>query len=127
MTVGLDDSGGSQVAVEGDVTDLTFSTPRGVQDSTGVDSSANTRILLLRRYPDRITYNELRNEEIEMDSGPAEHTIRGIEVFPTTGEAHILYGNATEGLLRVIGLPPPCGAAMPWLRCRAQGSASRPL
>ena len=55
MTVGLDDSAGTQRAVENDVTDLSFSTPRGVQDSTGVDSSANERILLLADFQGSVT------------------------------------------------------------------------
>ena len=55
MTVGLDDSGGTLRQIENDVTDLTFSTPRGVQDWTGVDSSANERGLLLADFQASLT------------------------------------------------------------------------
>lgn len=43
----MDDSGGVVRAIINDVTDLSFSTPRGVQDITGIDKSAYERLLLL--------------------------------------------------------------------------------
>jgi len=46
-TLSLDDSGGTPVVIKNDVTNLSFSTPRGVQDVTGVDKSAEERLLLL--------------------------------------------------------------------------------
>jgi len=55
MTVGLDDSGDTLRQIENDVTDLTFSTPRGVQDWTGVNSSANERGLLLADFQASVT------------------------------------------------------------------------
>ena len=55
LTVALDDSGGTARSIENDVTDLTFSTPRGVQDATGVDSSAMERILLLADFQASLT------------------------------------------------------------------------
>lgn len=55
LTVTLDDSGGTGRAISNDVTNLTFSTPRGVQDSTGVNSSANERLLLLADFQCSLT------------------------------------------------------------------------
>ena len=49
-TLSLDDSGGTPVVIKNDVTNLTFSTPRGVQDVTGVDKSAIERLLLLADF-----------------------------------------------------------------------------
>jgi len=46
-TCSVDDSGGTPRALINDVTDLQFSTPRGVQDVTGIDKSAYERLLLL--------------------------------------------------------------------------------
>ena len=49
-TLSVDDSGGSARAIVNDVTNLNFSTPRGVQDVTGVDKSAMERLLLLADF-----------------------------------------------------------------------------
>lgn len=43
----VDDSGGTPQAIKNDVTDLQISTPRAVQDVTGIDKSAIERLLLL--------------------------------------------------------------------------------
>jgi hypothetical protein len=49
-TCSVDDSGGTARAIKNDVTDLTFSTPRGVQDITGIDKSAKEALLLLADF-----------------------------------------------------------------------------
>ena len=46
-TFSVDDSGGTARAIVNDITDVTISTPRAVQDVTGLDKSAMERILLL--------------------------------------------------------------------------------
>lgn len=46
-TLSVDDSAGTLTDIKNDVTNLAFSTPRGVQDVTGVDKSAMERLLLL--------------------------------------------------------------------------------
>lgn len=46
----LDDSAGTVRAIINDVTDLQFSTPRGVQDVTGIDKSAKEALLLLADF-----------------------------------------------------------------------------
>lgn len=46
-TLSVDDSGGSVCTIKNDITNFTISTPRGVQDVTGVDKSAMERLLLL--------------------------------------------------------------------------------
>jgi len=51
MTVlSVDDSAGSPQPIINDITNFSFSTPRGVQDVTGVDKSAIERILLLADF-----------------------------------------------------------------------------
>jgi hypothetical protein len=49
-TCSLDDSAGTPRAIINDVNSLNFSTPRGVQDVTGIDKSANERLLLLADF-----------------------------------------------------------------------------
>jgi hypothetical protein len=46
-TLSVDDSAGTARAIKNDITNWQMSTPRGVQDITGVDKSANERLLLL--------------------------------------------------------------------------------
>jgi hypothetical protein len=46
----VDDASSSQQAIKNDITNLQFSTPRGVQDITGVDKSAFERLLLLADF-----------------------------------------------------------------------------
>lgn len=57
MTVA--DAGGTVRTISNDITNWNFSTPRGVQDVTGVDKSANERILLLADFS--ITLNGVFN------------------------------------------------------------------
>ena len=46
ITIGVDDSSDALKQLEGDITNFSWTTPRGVQDSSGVNSSANEAILL---------------------------------------------------------------------------------
>jgi hypothetical protein len=46
-TLSVDDSAGTPVVIKNDISNLQFATPRGVQDVTGIDKSANERLLLL--------------------------------------------------------------------------------
>lgn len=48
--VTMDDGAASPQVISNDVTNFQFSTPRGVQDVTGVDKSAIERILLLADF-----------------------------------------------------------------------------
>lgn len=50
----MDDSGGTPVDVRNDVTNFNFSTPRAVQDVTGVDKSAIERLLLLADFTGQV-------------------------------------------------------------------------
>jgi hypothetical protein len=60
-TLSVDDSGGNVCPIKNDVTNFQFATPRGVQDVTGVDSSAIERLLLLADFS--ITLNGVFNDE----------------------------------------------------------------
>jgi hypothetical protein len=45
-----DSSGTNYIDIRDDVTDLSFATPRGIQDVTGLDVSAHERLLLLADF-----------------------------------------------------------------------------
>jgi hypothetical protein len=59
-TCSVDNSAGSAQAIKNDVTNLQFSTPRAVQDVTGIDKSAMERLLLLADFS--ITLNGVFND-----------------------------------------------------------------
>lgn len=50
FSVIIDDSAGTPRTISNDITNHQFSTPRGVQDVTGVDKSAMERLLLLADF-----------------------------------------------------------------------------
>jgi len=49
-TLSVDDASSAQQAIVNDFTNLQFATPRAVQDITGIDKSANERLLLLADF-----------------------------------------------------------------------------
>jgi len=59
-TCSVDDSSGAAKAIKNDVTNLTFGTPRAVQDVTGIDKSAMERLLALADFS--ITLNCVYND-----------------------------------------------------------------
>jgi len=58
-TLSVDTSAGTPTDIRNDVTNWQMATPRGVQDVTGVDKSANERLLLLADMS--VTYNGVFN------------------------------------------------------------------
>lgn len=67
-TLEVDDSGGTARDIKNDVTNFTFATPRGVQDVTGVDSSAHERLLLLADFSTELTgvFNDASNQSFDV-------------------------------------------------------------
>lgn len=59
FAVAVDDSAGSAKTISNDITNLAYSTPRGVQVVTGVDMSAEERLLLLADMS--VTLNGVHN------------------------------------------------------------------
>lgn len=49
-TLSVDDASGTPQDIRNDITQLDFSTPRAVQDITGIDKFANERLLLLADF-----------------------------------------------------------------------------
>jgi hypothetical protein len=64
FTVEVDDAAAAEQDISNDVTNLSFATPRGVQDITGVDKSAMERLLLLADFS--VTLNGVFNDEADM-------------------------------------------------------------
>ncbi|MCX4703861.1 hypothetical protein [Streptomyces sp. NBC_01373] len=58
-TLSVDDASGTARDIRNDITNWQLATPRGVQDVTGVDKSANERLLLLADAS--ITLNGVHN------------------------------------------------------------------
>lgn len=63
-TASVDDSGGTVRAIVNDFTNIQFSTPRAVQDITGLDKSAMERLLLLADF--QFTGNGVMNVTTNM-------------------------------------------------------------
>ena len=64
MSVAIDDSGGTARTISNDITNLDWATPRAVQDITGIDKSANERLLLLADFS--VTLNGVFNDASNM-------------------------------------------------------------
>lgn len=77
MALAIDDSGGSARTISNDITNFDFAIPRGVQDITGIDKSANERLLLLADFS--ITVNGVFN-----DGSNASH-----DVFKTVSSTSV--------------------------------------
>uniref|UniRef100_A0A6M3XKW9 Uncharacterized protein n=1 Tax=viral metagenome TaxID=1070528 RepID=A0A6M3XKW9_9ZZZZ len=83
MTVSVDDSGGVARAIGNDITSIDFSTPRGVQDITGLDKSAIERLLLLA--DGTVTLNGVFNDALNMSHDvfktvPSSSVIRTVTI-----------------------------------------------
>lgn len=85
------DASASVQTITNDVTNYQFSTPRATQDVTGVDKSANERILLLADYS--VTLNGVFNTAANLSHAvfstiPSTSVTRSVELDPlgtTTG------------------------------------------
>lgn len=80
-TLSVDDASSSQQAIKNDITNLSFATPRGVQDVTGVDKAALERLLLLADFS--ITLNGVFN-------GAANLSHAVFSTIPSTSVARLI-------------------------------------
>lgn len=89
--VKVDDSSDSLQTISNDITNYSFTTPRGTQDITGVDKSAHEMLLLLADFT--ITMNGVFNTAANMSHAvfstiPTNSSNRGVQLNPlgtTTG------------------------------------------
>jgi hypothetical protein len=85
-TLGVDTSAGVLNDIRNDVTNFNFSTPRGVQDVTGVDKSAMERLLLLADFS--ITLNGVFNDSalkshVTLKTVPTSSALRTVSLSIT--------------------------------------------
>lgn len=89
--VKVEDASASVQTISNDITNYQYSTPRATQDTTGVDKSANERILLLADYS--VTLNGVFNTASNMSHAvlstiSSTSVVRSVEIDPigtTTG------------------------------------------
>lgn len=84
--IAVDDSGGTARTISNDVTNYQFSTPRGVQDVTGVDKSAIERILLLADFSITLTgvanFAATTSEHAVLSTVPSTSVNRTVTLSP---------------------------------------------
>ena len=91
-TITCDDASSSPTVISNDVTNFAFSTPRGVQDITGIDKSAHERLLLLSDYSS--TLNGVFNAtgaHLVFKSVPTSPAVaRNLKIQPISGSTPYL-------------------------------------
>jgi hypothetical protein len=76
--------------ITNDVTEFSFSTPRGIQDTTGVDKSAHERLLLLADYS--VSMKGVMNTADDMSHDvfstvPSTSAVRSCSIAPTSNNS----------------------------------------
>jgi len=98
MTVSVDDSGGTARAIGNDITETSISTPRGVQEVTGLNVSAVERILLLAdvEVEHNLVFNDAANMSHDVFKTVPSTSVARTTTFAVSGQtfaAEILYTN----------------------------------
>lgn len=92
-TVLCDDSSSVAQTISNDLTNFQFSTPRGVQDITGVDKSAHERLLLLADYSatlNGVFDNGSNLAHAVFKTIPSTSVNRNLKIEPTSGATPFL-------------------------------------
>jgi hypothetical protein len=89
-TITVGDASAEANTITNDVTEFSFSTPRGIQDTTGVDKSAHERLLLLADYS--LSLKGVFNTADDMSHDtfstiPSTSAIRATSVYPTSNNS----------------------------------------
>jgi hypothetical protein len=89
-TIIVGDASAEANTITNDVTEFNFSTPRGIQDTTGVDKSAHERLLLLADYS--LSLKGVFNTADDMSHDtfstiPSTSAIRATSVYPTSNNS----------------------------------------
>jgi len=91
-TMDIDDATGTLRDIRNDITNMNFATPRGVQDTTGIDRSAMERLLLLADMS--FTWNGVFN-----DAANASHTVfRTVSSTSVAREIALVVSGQTLGV-----------------------------
>ena len=90
-TVSVDTSGGTLTDISNDVTNWQFSTPRAVQDVTGVDKSAIERLLLLADFSVQLNgvFNAASSHTV-FSNVTSDNTARTCKIIPTSSSTPYL-------------------------------------
>lgn len=92
-TILCDDASSVAQTISNDCTDFQFSTPRAVQDITGVDKSAHERLLLLADYSSTLkgVFNTASNlSHAVFKTIPSTSVNRNLKIEPTSGSTPFL-------------------------------------
>lgn len=83
----VDDASGSPQTITNDITEFSFTTPRAVQDTTGVDKSAHERLLLLADFTVSFkgVFNPAANmSHVVFSTIPSTTVVRTVKITPTS-------------------------------------------
>jgi hypothetical protein len=110
-TASRDDSSGSLRALVNDVTNVEFSTPRAVQDVTGLDKSAMERLLLLGDYSSTWTgvFNDASNVAHDVHKTVASADVARSESLVVSGQTL-----SNEVLITDYALSRPSSGELTW-------------
>jgi hypothetical protein len=92
-TILCDDASSVAQTISNDVTDFSFSTPRGIQDIKGVDKFAHERLLLLADYTAQLkgVFNTAANlSHAVFRTIPSTSVNRNLKIQPTSGSTPYL-------------------------------------
>jgi hypothetical protein len=92
-TINVDDASGTARDISNDITNFSFTTPRGVQEVTGVDKSAIERLLLLADFSVTLqgVFNSASNQEHDVfKTVPSTSVARTVKIQPTSGSTPYL-------------------------------------
>lgn len=109
--IAVDDSSTAAQTISNDITSFTFTTPRGVQDITGVDKSAMERLLLLADHS--VTFTGVFNAVANM-SHAVFSTVTSTSVARTTSVTVATKVLASEMLFSDYQLSRPADGSLTW-------------
>lgn len=110
-TLSVDDSTGSAQAIKNDITSFNFSTPRGIQDVTGVDKSAMERLLLLADF--QITLNGVFNDAANLSHAVLK-TVPSTSILRAITIAHSGQTLANETMISDYALTRAADGSLTW-------------
>lgn len=111
-TLSVDDSGGTPRDIRNDITNFEFSTPRAVQEVTGIDKSAMERLLLLADFS--ITLNGVFNPTATTSSHAVFKTVGSTSVLRTVSIAVLSQTLANECIFTDYALSRGDDGALTW-------------
>ena len=89
MALAIDDSSGSARTISNDITNFDFAIPRAVQDVTGIDKSANERLLLLADFSISVSgiFNDATNESHDVFKTVSSTSVARTTTITVSGQS----------------------------------------